>query len=156
MTHRPLRLVLDTNVVLDGWVFADPSTRALLSAIASSRAHAFVHQPALDELARVLTYPQFALDEAKQRAIHDAYASVARYASLPDGFTRDSLLLPPGFPSCRDPDDDPFVALAFHAQATLVSKDRAVLKLRRKARRFGVTICTLAELPLTESRESPV
>jgi predicted nucleic acid-binding protein len=56
-------------------------------------------------------------------------------------------MLPPGFPRCRDPDDDHFLALAHHAAAdALVSKDRAVLKLRRRARKFGVRILDVRQL----------
>jgi predicted nucleic acid-binding protein len=59
------------------------------------------------------------------------------------------LHLPPGFPRCRDRDDEIFIALAYHARADgLVTKDKAVLKLRRKVRKYDVSILALAELRL--------
>jgi putative PIN family toxin of toxin-antitoxin system len=148
MTRSPLRLVLDTNIVLDCWVFKDPSAAQLARALEAGRAVPFVHRYALDELERVLAYPQCRLDPRARETVSERYRARAKLASLPDGFAPDNLLLPTGFPACRDPDDDPFVALAYHTQAVLVSKDRAVLKLRRKARTFGVAICTIGELTL--------
>jgi len=55
--------------------------------------------------------------------------------------------LPKGFPQCRDPDDNHFLALTYHAKAdALVTKDKRVLKCRRRALAFGFTILTVAQL----------
>ena len=144
---RPSRLVLDTNVVLDCLVFCDSATRDLTAAIEARRVQALVHQHALDELERVLAYPQCRLALTEQRQVLDRYLAAATLAPMPDGFSRDTLLLPPGFPHCRDRDDEPFLALAYHTRADgLVTKDKAVLKLRRKAQRFGVAILAPAEV----------
>ena len=144
-----LNIVLDTNVVLDWLLFRDPATEALAAGVQTGRITLLTHGPALDELRRVLTYPQFALDEPRQRALRETYVLYTKLARMPDGFAPGALLLPPGFPQCRDADDQPFLALAFHAQAdALVSKDRDVLKLRRRARRFGVPIVTIREISL--------
>lgn len=152
MSPRPTRLVLDTNIVLDYLVFRDCATRELTAAIEARRVQALVHHHALDELERVLAYPQFSLALAEQRQVLDRYLATATVAPMPDGFSRDDLLLPPGFPRCRDSDDEPFLALAYHARADgLVTKDKAVLKLRRKARKFGVAILAPADLPFFPS-----
>lgn len=146
---QPSRLVLDTNIVLDCLVFRDSATRDLTAAIEARRVQALVHRHALDELERVLAYPQCRLAVTEQRQVLDRYLTAATLAPMPDGFSRDTLLLPPGFPRCRDRDDEPFLALAYHAGADgLVTKDRAVLKLRRKARRFGVAILAPTDLSL--------
>jgi putative PIN family toxin of toxin-antitoxin system len=145
-------LVLDTNIVLDCLVFRDCATRELTAAIEARRVQALVHQYALDELERVLAYPQFRLGSTEQRQILDRYLSAATVAPMPDGFSRDDLLLPPGFPRCRDNDDEPFLALTYHARADgLITKDKAILKLRSKARRFGVAILAPADLPFFPS-----
>ncbi|HEY6645156.1 putative toxin-antitoxin system toxin component, PIN family [Povalibacter sp.] len=145
----PSRLVLDTNIVLDWLVFHDSATRDLAAAIEARRVRALVHQHALDELERVLAYPQCHLAATAQLQVLDRYRAVAAVTSMPDGYSRDDLLLPPHFPRCRDRDDETFLALAYHARADgLVTKDKAVLKLRKKARRFAVAILTLADLPL--------
>lgn len=147
MNLRPSRLVLDTNIVLDCLVFHDPAMRELTAAIEARRVEVLVHPYALDELERVLAYPQCRLALSEQRQVLDRYRATATPASMPDGFSREALLLPPGFPRCRDSDDEPFLALAYHARADgLVTKDKAILKLRSKARKFGVTILAPKEV----------
>ena len=137
----PIRLVLDTNVVLDWLVFADASVATLRLGVERRRIEVITYAPALEELRRVLSYPQFKLDVVRQAEILTAYRAQAAIATLPDGYSPERLLLPDGFPRCRDPDDDHFLALTHHAGAdALVSKDRDVLKLRKRARKFGVTI----------------
>lgn len=96
---------------------------------------------AIDELQRVLAYPQLKLVESRQREIAAAYCANTSMPMLPHGYAPTSLLLPEGFPKCRDPDDQPFLALAFHSNAgALVSRDKALLKLRKRAQKFGVLI----------------
>jgi uncharacterized protein len=144
-----IRLVLDTNIVLDCLVFCDSTTRDLTAAIGARRVHALVHQHALDELERVLAYPKLRLAATEQRQVLDRYLSVATFVPMPDTFSHGSLLLPSDFPRCRDRDDELFLALAYHARADgLITKDKAVLKLRKKARRFSVEIRAPAELSL--------
>ena len=149
---RPLscplpRLVLDTNVVLDCFVFDDSDARNLQSALNTGRAQALVHTYTIAELQRVLGYAQCRLSEAQQKEALDRYLSKATYAELPANFGTDNLLLPPTFPRCRDADDQPFIALAYHAAAdALVTKDKALLRLRRKAKKFDVTILRPSEL----------
>jgi putative PIN family toxin of toxin-antitoxin system len=142
-----VRLVLDTNIVLDCLVFQDPAMGELIAAIEARRVQPLVHEHTLDELRRVLAYPQCQLAATEQRQVMERYLSAATVAPMPDGFSRGTLLLPPGFPRCRDRDDELFLALAYHARAEgLVTKDKAVLKLRRKARSFGVAILAPADL----------
>ncbi|HKE94728.1 MAG TPA: PIN domain-containing protein, partial [Povalibacter sp.] len=86
-------------------------------------------------------------DITVQRQVLDRYLAAATAAPMPDGFSRDALLLPPGFPRCRDRDDEPFLALAYHVRAdALVTRDKTVLKLQRKVRKFGVAILTPRDL----------
>lgn len=135
------RLVLDTNVVLDCFVFRDPALQALVTAIEGGVVGILVHEHTLDELRRVLAYPQCRLDDGTRQLVFDRYLAIAIQPPMPQGFNREALLLPAGFPRCRDRDDEPFLALAYHARADgLVTRDKAVLRLRRKARRFGVAI----------------
>ncbi len=143
------RLVLDTNVVLDCLVFNDPATRELISAIEARRVAALVNPHTLEELERVLSYPQCRLAVTEQQQVLQRYLNATTPAPMPDGFARDDLRLPPGFPRCRDWDDQPFLALAYHAKADgLVTKDKAVLELRKKMQKFGVAV--LAPTDITE------
>src|SRR5689334_8813765 len=142
-----LKLVLDTNVVLDWLVFEDASVEALRRGVADRRITIVTYELALEELRRVLGYPQLKLDRAKQIAVFDAYRATAALATVPQGYSPAQLMLPTGFPRCRDPDDDHFLALTHHAAAdALVSKDKALLKLRKRARKFGVTIVDVRQL----------
>jgi putative PIN family toxin of toxin-antitoxin system len=138
---RLLRLVLDTNVVLDWLVFRDAGVDGIARAISERRVQIVAHAPALDELRRVLAYPQCKLDTSRQQEILDSYRAAICIQPMPDGFGRHNLLLPADFPRCRDRDDEHFLALAYHARAdALMTKDKAILGLRKRARRFGVTI----------------
>lgn len=148
MNARPFCLVLDTNVVLDCLVFDDRATRELTAAIEARRVQALIQQHSIDELERVLAYPQCHLSTTGQRQVLDRYLAMTTMAPMPEGFDRNNLLLPPGFPRCRDTDDEPFLALAYHARADgLLTKDKAVLKLRRQAQRFAVAILAPTDLP---------
>lgn len=142
-----MKLVLDTNVVLDWLVFDDAAARRLADCGVRERVELLANEHTLHELRRVLNYPAFKLDEERaQKIFHDFQAIVSR-APLPESLSRDNLLLPAGFPRCRDSDDDVFLALAYHGNAdALVSKDKALLKLRKKALKFGVRIVTVSEL----------
>jgi putative PIN family toxin of toxin-antitoxin system len=121
---KPL-LVLDTNVVLDLLHFEDPLARPLLNALEAGRLRCVVTDATLGELQRVLAYPEFALDTAQQALL------LARYETLTK--LEESVASGAGLPHCSDPDDQKFIELAAASGAeALVSKDRAVLKLRRR------------------------
>lgn len=141
------KLVLDTNIVLDWLVFNDPSTDMLSSLQQAAQFVLLTHEPAIAELRRVLNYPSLKLDGTRQQSILARYQAMATQANLPDDFSLQNLQLPPGFPLCKDPDDQHFLALAFHTQAdALVSKDKALLALRKRAAKFGVKICAVTQL----------
>ena len=145
------RPVLDTNIVLDCFVFRDPAMHSLVDAMERGRIQPLIHEQTLDELRRVLAYPQCKLEQTEQHHVLARYRALAMDAQVPENFSRAQLALPQGFPKCRDSDDDLFLALAFHARAdALITKDRALLKLRRKARKFDVTI--LGSIDLKELR----
>jgi putative PIN family toxin of toxin-antitoxin system len=118
-------LVIDTNVVLDLLHFDDATARPLRLALEAGRLRCVVTAATLDELLRVLAYPEFALDPAQQAALF------ARYQALSESAR--TVEVRAGLPRCSDPDDQKFIELAAAARAQgLVSKDRAVLKLRRR------------------------
>jgi uncharacterized protein len=141
------RLVLDTNVVIDWLVFDDPFMAPLREGVPAGRVEVVSHPPAIEELRRVLAYQSLKLDEARQTAIFERYLSQTRIPTLPIDFTPRRLLLPMGFPRCRDRDDEHFIALAFHTKAdALVSRDDAVYGLKSRAAKFGVTILNVREM----------
>ncbi len=122
--NSPL-LVIDTNVVLDLLHFDDAVARPLWRALEAGRLRCAASAATLDELRRVLAYPGFGLDAARQAALFARYQTLSETAQTVDECE--------GLPRCSDPDDQKFIELAAAVRAQgLVSKDRAVLKLRRR------------------------
>lgn len=135
-----LRLVLDTNVVLDLLHFDDPASAPIRQAQREGRVVCCVNAACRDELAHVLSYPQFKIPEHEARRILDEYDALAQPCHLAADAT-----LPP-LPQCRDPDDQKFLELARAAKADLlVTKDKALLALARKVGRLGLQILTPAQ-----------
>lgn len=132
-----IRIVLDTNVVLDLLHYDDAVARPLLHALEAERVRCVVTSATFDEWRRVLAYPAFGLDSARQVAL------CARYQALA---VLEPATVVADLPRCRDPDDQKFIELAATAHAQgLVSKDRAVLRLRRRcASRFRIMLPTEA------------
>ncbi|MBN9683651.1 putative toxin-antitoxin system toxin component, PIN family [Corallococcus sp. NCSPR001] len=115
-------VVLDTNVVLDVFVFDDVFTRPLARALRSGALTAWADRHTLKELALVLAYPSFKLTADAQRTVRDAYGALVRVA--------DGEGAPVELPPCRDRDDQKFLELAARAGASwLVSKDQRVLSM---------------------------
>jgi putative PIN family toxin of toxin-antitoxin system len=142
-----MKLVLDTNVVLDWLRFRVPALAPLSPAIRTGQVSIHTHALALEELRRVLDFPQLEVSEADRTGILEAYRTQSVPFPLEDRLLLEREGLPERFPRCRDPDDDRFLALAWHSQAdALVSKDKALLKLQRRSRAFGFSILNLSQL----------
>ena len=132
-----LRLVLDTNVVLDLLHFDDPAVAPLRRALQEGKAACIGNVACRDELARVLSYPQFKIGDDEARRLLYEYDAL----TLP-GVAARSADLPP-LPQCRDPDDQKFLELAQAAKVDLlVTKDKALLALAKQAGHFGFRIAT--------------
>lgn len=119
-----MRLVLDTNIVMDMLHFANPHTAPLLAALTAGRCTAFTDRDCLAELERVCAYPAFALDAAAQSAL------LARYREfvLIDEAGEDAATV--ALPRCRDPDDQKFLILAARCRADLlITRDKLLLRL---------------------------
>lgn len=117
--------MIDTNVVLDMLHFDDVAARPLRLALEDGRVRCMVSDSMLAEWRRVLAYPEFGLDLAQQARLF------ARYQAL--AIKTDVVGVDVGLPRCSDPDDQQFIELAAAVRAQgLVSKDRALIKLRRR------------------------
>lgn len=127
----PRRAVFDTNVLLDFWVFDDPLTRALRAAFDDGRVIALRSDECDAELADVLARPRFALDAQRRLALLAAWR--AKAAPVAHVFAARF--------ACSDPHDQKFVDLASSGRAdALISKDRALLALNKRAARSGLMI----------------
>lgn len=128
------RIVLDTNVCLDLWVFADPGCAAVLAALRSGTVQAVTRADCRAEWQRVLHYPQLPIDDQSRPLIDAAFVANVQLlnnaASVPGDAGR--------LPRCADADDQKFLELALASGARwLLSKDRELLKLDRRARAAG-------------------
>jgi putative PIN family toxin of toxin-antitoxin system len=130
----PLRVVLDTNVVLDWLLFDDVSARPLAERIEAGRWRWIGTAPMLDELGAVLARP--VPDRWRSRA-----GSVLGLAQRWCTLVQPSGELAPATPRCADPDDQKFIDLAIAQQASLLfTRDTALLNLARHAVPFGVEV----------------
>lgn len=121
---KPL-LVLDTNVVLDLLHFEDAIAYPIRAALQHGQIRCVANEATLEELRRVLAYPEFKLESVRQATLFTQYQRLVRML----GMQPMSVELP----ICSDPDDQKFLELAASSHADLlVSKDRALLKLRRR------------------------
>ena len=129
------KLILDTNIWLDWLVFTDPLILPIQAAVAGKKVHLVGTQSMCDELADVLTRPYLS-DRLYARFKHpnDAIDIWLQHTTL-------CLPAPVASLHCKDEDDQIFVDLALATTPTiLVSKDRAVLSLAKRARRRGETL----------------
>lgn len=131
-------LVLDTNIVLDWLYFADPRCAALDAAIGSGEVRWLASAAMRDELAHVLGCGAIRGD-----APGDAASVLAGWQRWATPVEPDGRAVPPGL-RCTDPDDQKFIDLALQVGASaLLSRDRAVLKLARRAALAGLRISNL-------------
>ncbi len=133
-TPASVLVVLDTNVVMDGWLFHHPAFNVIAAALADARVRWIATQAMRDELNHVLDRAAFnsrwSVDrQAIDRAWHDHAHIVMTAASAPARCR------------CSDPDDQKFIDLALaHRCQWLLTRDRALLRLARAARPYGVAI----------------
>ncbi len=119
-------MVVDTNIVLDMFVFNDPATLTLKDALTANTYQWIATQAMRDELERVLAYPKIearltrhtlsALDVLTHFDAQAELVAVAAKAVL----------------TCADPDDQKFIDLAVAHQTVLLSKDQAVLCMSKR------------------------
>ena len=127
------RVVIDTNVLLEWLVFRDTRVVDLVRAIEGGAVHWVATAAMRNELAAVLARgfgPRWPVGVGQGLPNFDRLAVLreARVAGL-------------ATPRCRDPDDQMFVDLAVTERAaSLISRDRAVLALRRRLASFGVAV----------------
>jgi uncharacterized protein len=133
MPDKP-RAVIDTNVLLDWLVFRDPRAAAVGDAISSGRLEWVACAAMRAEFERVIEKPALARwGAARERVLAD----FDRHVNLQPAPERVSAL------RCSDPDDQIFLDLAVAAgPCALLSRDRALLALRRPAAALGIVIGT--------------
>jgi putative PIN family toxin of toxin-antitoxin system len=126
-------VVLDTNVLLDIFVFDDERAANLKQAIVAKYIPFVASQKTLAEFAEVISRPLFGLDDPTQASILDQWQSVAQ-------FYDDSALASAPW-KCQDEDDQIFLDLAYQLRpAILISKDNDLLQMANRAAQEQILI----------------
>jgi putative PIN family toxin of toxin-antitoxin system len=125
-------VVLDTNIVLDLFVFSDVAAAPLRDALNRRDLQWIATSAMREELARVLAYPQILKSLQHHRlAATDVLAQFDAHAHCVDAAPKASV-------TCKDADDQKFIDLAVAHGAQLLSKDHAVLCMARRLGALGV------------------
>jgi putative PIN family toxin of toxin-antitoxin system len=131
---KPFNLVIDTNIVLDLWVYQNPQTHLLKEALDSKKIILLLTQAMLIELDFVLQRtPMLAVLAKLNRTVEELKKNLhncAQMCEVPD--------LAPW--RCKDKSDQMFIDLAWAHQTHLLSKDKAVLSLNKKFKSRGIFI----------------
>ena len=132
MQAKPI--VLDTNIVLDVWVFNDAKAALLKQAIEAGEFEWLATQAMRDELARVLAYPKIVSRLRFYKLIAgDVLEKFDHHARLIDVAPKASV-------TCSDADDQQFIDLAVAHHALLLSKDKAVTSMAKRLLALGARV----------------
>ncbi len=131
-------LILDTNIILDLFVFNDPDLAALKPALLAGLENKQLNWIATTdmriELERVLTYPKIMPRMVfYQVTADDVLAKFDQLATLVEPACRAKW-------ACKDPDDQRFIDLAMQHKATLLSKDQAILCMAKRMLTAGAVV----------------
>ena len=126
--------VLDTNIVLDLWVFEDPASAALRESLQDGETRWIATAAMREELARVLDYPHIARRLSARGITADTVLGhFDRHAQLQHDAPKAPYV-------CKDADDQKFIDLAVQHGAALHSKDAQVLCMKNRLARCGVAL----------------
>jgi putative PIN family toxin of toxin-antitoxin system len=126
--------VIDTNIVLDLWLFEDPATVPLRAALQNGLIAHLATVSMREELARVLTYPHIVKRMAK---------SNIQAQDILNRFDEHCVSAEPAAKAactCKDPDDQKFIDLAVAHAVPLLSKDAAILCMKKRLFQSGVVL----------------
>jgi putative PIN family toxin of toxin-antitoxin system len=141
-------LILDTNIILDLFVFNDPDLAALkpalLAGLENKQLNWIATQDMRIELERVLTHPKITPRMAfYQVSAGDVLDKFDQLATLVDPAPKAKWV-------CKDPDDQRFINLAVQHKATLLSKDQAVLCMAKRMLTAGSVVQKATDFSLKQ------
>ena len=132
----PSDAVLDTNLVLDLFLFHDPAVELLMTALAQGELRWICTEAMQLELNRVLAYPKIAKALSGHKlSANQLLEQASRCWHRVPVPTNIGLTV-----RCQDRDDQIFVDLAIAHQAKLFSKDKAVLALAKPLMQCNVMV----------------
>lgn len=141
-------VILDTNIVLDLFLFQDPRTAALREQLQAGHLIWRATQHMRNELERVLTYAHIAAKlNFYEKFPQDILAAFDQHAQITPAPSAKAPY------TCKDADDQPFIDLACHLASyprsaavelkphiQLISKDKAVLSMRKRLEKLSVIV----------------
>ncbi len=131
MLADPRLVILDTNIVLDTFVFNDPAAKPLRQALETGTLQWIATTPMREELERVLAYPKIAKRLAfYQLQAADVLAQFDARVHMVEVAVKAPVI-------CKDPDDQKFIDLAVAHKALVLSKDNAVLCMKKRLSALG-------------------
>ena len=126
--------VIDTNIVLDLWLFEDPPTIPLRAALQSGAISHLATASMREELERVLTYPHLVKRMVKSNIqAQDILSRFDEYLLAAEPAAKAAC-------TCKDPDDQKFIDLAVAHAVPLLSKDNAILCMKKRLFQSGVVL----------------
>jgi putative PIN family toxin of toxin-antitoxin system len=129
-----VRLVLDTNIVMDLLYFLNPDALRLDAAIQEKRITCFTDAACFAEVERVCAYPSFGLSVEQQRRLLENYRRRVRFCNPAEKESDVS-------PRCHDEDDQKFLQLAARCRADLLlTRDKELLRLSAGCKSLGFSI----------------
>ncbi|MEO6920303.1 MAG: PIN domain-containing protein [Collimonas sp.] len=129
------RIVIDTNVCLDLFVFHDPRWHGLMTALQSGAVEAVTRADCRLEWQMVLHYSHLPITDETRPGFNAEFDAMITCLPPEALAPRTDIRLP----LCTDGDDQKFLELALGAHATtLITKDKALLKLARKTAKIGL------------------
>lgn len=132
-------IVLDTNILLDVLVFDDDRAHPLRAALDANQLDVVATNKTFAEFQDVIGREQFSLNKDQQQLISEQWKKWARIVS------DDDLCQAPW--KCKDLDDQVFINLAYSFRpSALISKDKQVLKIAKRAIKEKVTITSDHEI----------
>lgn len=141
-------VVIDTNIVLDMFLFQDPAQVPLCQAVQQGQLRWLATKAMQQELAYVLAR-ESTQQQARKKGVatQDVMQAMLTWVTWVDAAPVCSF-------RCKDRTDQGFVDLAFAHRALLISKDKAVLKLARRLSAVSVGVAT--RLALAQQTNQPV
>jgi predicted nucleic acid-binding protein len=140
--QQPQIAVLDTNIVLDLFLFQDPRCTSIRQALEADQLHWIATPHMRNELERVLTYVHISAKlEFYRKSSADILSEFDRHACItPEPTARAPYI-------CKDADDQVFIDLA-HTLAqqhpgqaiALHSKDKAVTSMRKRLEKLSIYV----------------
>jgi putative PIN family toxin of toxin-antitoxin system len=127
----PLRVVLDSNVVVSALLFRQGELAWLRASWQSGHFIPLASRATIEEILRVIGYEKFRLGKAQLEEVAALYLPHVEIITVTESARRK-------LPVCRDPADQEFMALANAGNAdVIVTGDKALLELAAKTR-FGI------------------